>query len=376
MESSLKTVPNLKLLRSLDELVAKSRRNEADLLACMAEVDRRELYLEQGCTSMYAYCIEVLHFSEATAFRRIGVARAARAYPLLLERIREGALHVAGAKLLASALTPQNHVELLDLARHKSKRAIEEILADRAPQPDMPARIRQLPDPRSVPAVRVSPEIFEPALDVPTKQSESLPEPAKLARQAPSVEGAPSPPVSRVPNPPPSPLGGKRFRIQFTGDQALCDNLREAQALLRHQIPHGDIAEIFGRALTLLIEDAKRKRFGKTSRPRTPSSASRKAGTASRHIPAEIKRRVVARDGGRCTFVGANGRRCGSRDFLEFHHRDPWARTKRHSIDGIELRCRGHNHFAAVRDFGAAHVARFTGRNNWSRDQFDAKQWE
>ena len=71
---------------------------------------------------MFGYLTEVLHFSEATAFRRIAVARAARTVPLLLERIREGALHVAGAKLLAPTLTPETHVELLDLARHKSKR--------------------------------------------------------------------------------------------------------------------------------------------------------------------------------------------------------------------------------------------------------------
>ena len=157
MEDSLKTVSDRKLLGGLDDLVAKGRQNEADLLAYLAEVDRRELYLEQGYSSMFGYCTEVLYFSEATAFRRIAVARAARKVPLLLERIREGALHVAGAKLLAPTLTPENHVELLDLARHKSKRAIEKILADRAPKPDVPARVRQLPTPRAVPGVQVAP---------------------------------------------------------------------------------------------------------------------------------------------------------------------------------------------------------------------------
>ena len=48
MEGSLKTVSDRRLLGGLDDLVAKSRQNEADLLAYLAEVDRRELYLEQG----------------------------------------------------------------------------------------------------------------------------------------------------------------------------------------------------------------------------------------------------------------------------------------------------------------------------------------
>ena len=232
-------------------------------------------------------------------------------------------------------------MELLDLARHKSKRAIEKILADRAPRPDVPARIRQLPNPKAVPGVRVPPQIAEPA------------------REAPGREAAPSAPESSVPTPAPSPLGGGRFRVQFTASQALCDRLREAQALLRHQLPNGDMAEIFGRALTLLVQDAKRKRFAQTS-GRRRSKAARKSAAASRHIPADIKRTVCARDGGRCAFVGANGRRCGSGDFLEFHHLDAWARTKRHSTDRIELRCRGHNRYAAVQDYGAAYMARFT----------------
>ena len=100
---------------------------------------------------MFGYCTEVLHFSEAQASHRIHAARAARPYPVVFEKIRKGELHVAGLSLLAPVLTPENHEEVLELARHKSKRAIEVLLADRAPKPDVPARVRQLPEPRSAP---------------------------------------------------------------------------------------------------------------------------------------------------------------------------------------------------------------------------------
>ena len=126
----------------------------------------------------------------------------------------------------------------------------------------------------------------------------------------------------------------------------------------------------------MLLEDAKRKKFAQTSRPRGRSKAAKKPGTASRHIPAQIKRAVVARDGGRCAFAGPNGRRCGSRDFLEFHHIDTWARVKRHSIDRIELRCRGHNHLAALQDYGAAHMARFGIQDHCPRGLLDAERQE
>ena len=335
----LATLPDRDLLRALHDLVSRDCQLEADLLTHLAEVDARELYLEEGCSSMFAYCTEVLHFSEAQAYDRIKAARAARSYPVVLERIRRGEIHLSGVKLLAPHLTPEGHVELLDRARHRSKRAIEELLADRAPKPDAPPIVRRLPQARPCAAPIGA-----------TSSASGVTEPTASAPTA-------SVPAARSTSPPPEPLGQERFKIQFTASRALREKLREAQALLRHQVPDGDLAEIFDRALTLLVEDARRKKFGQTSRPLARGSAHER-GPASRHIPAEIRREVTARDQGRCAFVARNGRRCESRDFIEFHHVEPWARSRRHSVEGIELRCRAHNHRAAVRDYGAAHMQR------------------
>ena len=304
---------------------------------------------------MFGYCTEVLHFSEAQASHRIHAARAAHAYSVIFEKIRKGELHVAGLSLLAPVLTPENHEELLELARHKSKRAIEVLLADRAPKPDVPARVRQLPEPRLTAAARL---------------------PSEIARPTPETRSRIPAPLPRAPSPAPSPLGGGRYKIQLTAGQTLYDKLHEARALLRHQIPNGDLVAIFDRALTLLVEDAKRKKFARTSSPGKRPKAAKKSGAPSRHIPAEIKRAVFERDGGRCAFVGPNGRRYGSPNFVEFHHLDPWAKAKRHSVERIELRCRGHNHYAAMQDYGAAYMAQFARRDNVPRGTFGVEQRE
>ena len=68
--SPLEDMSNGELLRALNKLVASSCDVDADLLAHLAEVDARNLYLVEGCSSMFRYCTEVLHFSEATAFHR------------------------------------------------------------------------------------------------------------------------------------------------------------------------------------------------------------------------------------------------------------------------------------------------------------------
>ncbi|HYN01343.1 MAG TPA: hypothetical protein VE359_02750, partial [Vicinamibacteria bacterium] len=63
------------LLRGLSDLLGQSRRDEAELVAHVGEVDRRRLYAREASPSMFVYCTEVLHLSEAEAYLRIAAAR-------------------------------------------------------------------------------------------------------------------------------------------------------------------------------------------------------------------------------------------------------------------------------------------------------------
>jgi hypothetical protein len=63
----------------LSEVQAAARRERSDtarLIALLAEVDQRRLYLGQGCASLFTYCTQVLHLSEHAAYGRIEAARA------------------------------------------------------------------------------------------------------------------------------------------------------------------------------------------------------------------------------------------------------------------------------------------------------------
>ncbi len=143
-ERELKSISDDELLRRLGELLHQSRRVEADLVAHIGEVDRRRLFAREAAPSMYAYCTERLHLSEAEAYLRIGAARASREHPMLLEMLRDGRLHLTGIAKLAPHLTPHNREELLKHATYRSKRRIEELVAELAPRPDAPARMRKL----------------------------------------------------------------------------------------------------------------------------------------------------------------------------------------------------------------------------------------
>src|SRR6059036_1264891 len=104
MSDLLAGLSNAELLVRVQELVRRGNGLEADLLVHLGEVDARQLYLEQGCSSMFAYCVRVLDFAEGVACKRIQAARAARAHPGILEAVRCGDLHLTAVGLLAPKL--------------------------------------------------------------------------------------------------------------------------------------------------------------------------------------------------------------------------------------------------------------------------------
>ena len=164
---SLTSFSDDELLRRLSNLLGQSRRDEADLVAHIGEVDRRRLYAREASPSMFVYCTEVLHLSEAEAYLRIAAARASREHPLLLTLLADGRLHLTAIAKLAPHLTLENREALLKRAAHRSKREIEELVAEISPRPDAPAVMRKLPDRRdgtTSPAPRLGPDAEAPSL--------------------------------------------------------------------------------------------------------------------------------------------------------------------------------------------------------------------
>jgi hypothetical protein len=125
--------------------------------------------------------------------------------------------------------------------------------------------------------------------------------------------------------------------------------LEQLQCLLRREIPDGDIVAIVDRALRLLLDDVCRRKLRMVKRP---SAGTKATDPASRYVPAALFRAVWTRDDGSCAFVGRSGHRCGSRVFLELHHRDPYGLGGETTLDNLSLRCRTHNVYESELVFG------------------------
>jgi hypothetical protein len=212
-----------------------------------------------------------------------------------------------------------------------------------------------------------------------------------------------------------TPLAAERFRLQLTLSRRARDLLLQAQALLRHRLPDGDLSQVCEEALALLVEQLQQRKFAKLRRragERAASESSREApapalsaatrdvaagadatglarqppppdpparepspgqvvapavtGSAgvagtrrqrTRTITAQVKRAVAARDGHRCAFIGAGGHRCNETAYLEYHHRVPFGRGGESTVANLELSCRVHNQLQAEVDYGAALIA-------------------
>ena len=349
--TSLAHLSDQALLAEVKRLAVGECQATASLIASLAELDARRLYLAEGCASLFTYCTEVLHLSEHAAYGRIEAARAARRFPLILERLAEGAITLTAVGLLAPHFTADTHQALLDAARHRSKREIERLVAQLHPLPDVPVSVPE--------AARAEGEWGrEPSLvtatqemlgDEPPKAQAAPPATASTPASVPTPVGRPAVVV---------PLAPERYKVQVTVGAETYAKLRRAQALLRHAIADGDPAAIFNRALTLLVAELEKTRLAAVTRPRAAGRSAAAAGphmdraNRSRHIPAAVKRAVWARDGGRCTFVSPRGR-CTEEGFLEFHHVVPFAAGGETTEGNVFLRCAMHNRHEAEQYFGA-----------------------
>jgi hypothetical protein len=293
--------------------------------------------------------------------------------------LADGRLHLTAIAKLAPHLTRENREALLKRAAHKSRREIEQLVAELVPRPDAPAVMRKLPERRagttSSPAPRIDPDAEALSLGPRPEDGASV-DPhlrpdgvgareAGLRRDAVAAAGLElSPHGAQVrpasPRARPAvvePLAPGRYKVQFTASAALHDKLERLRDLMRPSVPDGDLAAILEQAVTEKLQRLEARRFARTPAPRRTLSQSETSPT-TRQIPAAVKRAVYERDAGQCRYEDERGRRCTARQGLEFHHRRPFGHGGDHSLANVALACRCHNGYLAEVDYGREAIAR------------------
>lgn len=393
------------LLTSTRKLVGRSNQLLADLLAHLAEVEARGIHRTRACSSLYTYCIYELRFSEDEAFRRVAAARLVRRFPALVDALASGELHLTGLLMLGPHLTEQNLPEVLARAKHRTKRELTRLVRLLDPLPQVPARIEPLgPAPARLVPSEPSWEEFihatcpvrelgpgERPRDWMATEDEPLGDTATVAdTSGDDTSGATGTLAHVLP-------GSERYKVQFTANEEYVKLVDEAKALLSHAVPNATLDDIQLRAMRAFVAGLRKKKYatlgssaasvssesasamesasgsesasrsesasGSTRpRPAEPTLATADRGghprrrgdgrERGRHIPAAVRRAVATRDGERCSYVDASGRRCSETHRLEFHHVTPFARGGLDTSSNLTLRCRAHNDLPAEADFG------------------------
>ena len=304
------------LIVTIASIAGVERTATASLIAHLAELESRNLHLARGFRSLFGYCRVVLHCSEHEAYNRMEVVHAARRFPVILP-----------------------------------------LLARWFPSPDVPSSIRKLPTAAAA-ATAGQPAKTVPGAEAAGDSTAGAPAPTEGVKETATGSTTAPRPAPAAHRPVVAPLSADRYRLQVTLGEAAHDDLRCLQDLMRREIPNGDPAVIVARALKLLRQEAERKAFAATTRPRPAQTLK----PDSRHIPAHVERAVWQRDEGQCAYEGPAAR-CHERSFLEFHHVRPWAVGGPPSVENVALRCAAHNAYEADVYFGPIRAA-MAGRDD------------
>jgi hypothetical protein len=390
---NLKRMDDDEVLAGLSGLARDKHRNDAAMLAYIDEVERRRLFAREGWPSIFAYCVEVLRLSESAAGKRIRAARLGRRFPIAVDMIAGGELTISSLNVIGAHLTGENHRQVLDRCRGKTRQQIEHLVAELAPRPDVPASLRKLSQARTADPAPLFSTVATPAARTPEQQTpgparsrtpeQQAPGPARSRTpelQTPGLARSPAGKPQQLATPGATPDSGhqpaartvaptlprgkrrgsvevlapERYLLKVTLGARTRAKLERARTLVSHSVPDGDVEAVLERALDALIEKTEKRRFGKGARPRKAKPLS----AGSRTIPASVARAVIAEHGERCCYQSADGHVCGSTWLLQLHHLDPFAKGGPATVENVAIVCRSHNQYAADVEFGRAFMQR------------------
>jgi len=321
--SHLENLSNQQITNNLVALCRRERLLTVEVLKYLNEIERRQLYLQEGFSSMFSYCTEKLRYSESAANRRIRAARCLRDYPRVFEMLQSGELSLSTLSLVAGRLNESNCSELLNAVAGRSYQEVEAYLAK--------SQERTLVRESIKPIVVRKPTVVAKSSDLFTNPTKSF-----CNRIGGKVEA-----LSVV---------EERFEVRFSVTKATRKKIEKVQTLLSNKLRGKCSLEA---TLDELLDNFIDKNCLQKKAERRAKSEKLIPSSVSRYVPSELKERVYQRDKGCCTFMGKNGKRCGSSWQLQLDHIKPFAIGGKTEFENLRLVCAGHNRYLARQYFRA-----------------------
>lgn len=293
----IKRLSDKELLARTAQVALRERKVTLELMRYLGEVDRRQLYLEQGYPSLYDFTIKDLKVSQGGAYRRLQAMRLLRELPEIESKVVEGKHTVSTVAKVQSAMgnaPPEDKLAMLKKLEGKSCREVDRELSRSNPK-----------GPRE---------------------------------------------YTRWLNP-------DEAQLTFALDK---DSMKKIGTLHSWRT-HIDVKKTYRVLFTALVDlgmerwnPARRTQSSTSRTDRVNPDFDEENSPDS--IPAEIRRQVWERDKHQCTWAHPeNGRRCDSTDLLQIDHIHPLALGGKNELSNLRLLCAQHNRARAEKTYGPVH---------------------
>ena len=375
---ALKSVSDRKLLSSIRKLSDRERETVLSILVHLVEIERRRLYLEMGYSSLYEFCVKRLGYWEATAARRVSIARCIGRFPLAGRALFSGKVTLTNLALVTKLITAENASDLLSRIAGTSKKQVELLVSSRNPRSAVRDSVRSV-HVRTVIEVPISGDGKE--FTIPgdgknpvTSKGGGLAAAAESGSR-PALTERPAATERRV-------VLEERFEVKFGADQEFISKMERLRSLLSTKHHRRlEFEELFSIVMDEYIErhspEGRLKRKEKREQKKdasTSSGTSKKSEQTerepSRYIPQRVRDEVYARDKGRCAYVSPAGRRCTATHDLQIDHVIPFAKGGDNSPGNLRLLCGKHNRLEAERAYGKKHMEKYVRERT---ERYDVK---
>jgi 5-methylcytosine-specific restriction endonuclease McrA len=318
---------------------------------------------------MFVYCTSWLRYSEPAAFRRIRTARCVARFPEIYALLEANEVSLSTIARVSQVLTASNRDALLARIRGRSRREVEAIVAEFEPcmkvrdvlrpvvvrVPDTVDSLRLSSRPHDLPSgetVATGASLL--GMTVERADVERACEKSTYLRR----EGDSHPPLSTE----------KGVQLKFIASEAFHRKLEKIKTLAWHRLPaNASLEQVFELVMDEFIgqhdprarQHRRERRASAKSNPKKAPSKAQRAEGHSRYVPGPVKDNVFVRDNAQCTFVGADGRRCGETRNLHIDHIIPRTRNGSSDESNLRLLCAPHNALEAERMLGKRLMRRY-----------------
>ena len=280
------------LVSNLKQKVRQETKTGLEIIEYIEEVFRRRLYSDYKCKSINAFCISILGYSPAEAARKVNACRLIQDIPETKELIDTGAINQTIASSFQTFINGENKYRESKIEMAEKKEILNELKGKSCSEVE-----RLLVEKSSAPE--------KPAFEKKKK------------------------------------IKNNRVSVSFTIDENEYQHLQTKM----EEMGVSTVEELFIEMRKALDVKKEVRKYSK----KKPNNVT------SRNIPAEVKRKVLARDNGQCVI-------CGSKRNLELDHATPISIGGLTTEENLRVTCKSCNVRNAITFFGQNKMDQFINK--------------